>query len=435
MEVKGNNTLSFQETGWLKLDNAAKLFPAIVSKELTSVFRITATLKKPVNFNALKEAVDVTAKRFPYFSVSLGSGLFWHFLEYNNRPPRIQVEEKIPCTAFAISRKDEPLYRILVKSNRISAEFIHILTDGSGAFEYFKSLLYTYLQLTGNSIASSEGIILPETPFSEEEIEDGYKKYFKKLPPPEKIAKAWHLPFTLNDKPRFRVLKAETSVDELLAVARSHKVSITEYLTAVYLYSLQKIYLSEKEKGKRQKNHVLRTEIPVNMRYKIPCRTMRNFSLFILPEIDLRLGTYTFEEIIKIVYHFLQANSDIKQISRFLSSNVGYEKLIIIRILPLFIKRMAIAAVYRGLGSKRFTGIFTNLGTIKVPVEMEALIDTFTIIPPPPNTSVKVSFAIVSFKDKIQISFCNITRSNELERLILTHLSEAGIHIKIKSND
>jgi len=435
MEVKGTNTLSFQETGWLKLDNAAKLFPAIVSKELTSVFRITATLKYPVNFNSLKEAVEITSKRFPYFSVSLGSGLFWHFLEYNNRPPRIQIEEKIPCTAFAVNRKNEPLYRILVKSNRISAEFIHILTDGSGAFEYFKSLLYTYFRLTGNIISSSEGIILPETPFSEEEIEDSYKKYFKKLPPPQKIAKAWHLPFPLNDKPRFRVMKAETSVNEILTVARSHKVSITEYLTAVYLFSLQKIYLAEKEKGEKPKNHVLRTEIPVNMRNKIPCRTMRNFSLFILPEVDLRLGTYTFEEIIKIVYHFLQANSDVKQISRFLSSNVGYEKMIVVRVLPLFIKRMAISAIYRGLGSKRFTGIFTNLGTIKVPPEMEEMIDSITVIPPPPNTSVKVSFSIVTFKERIQITFVNITRSNELERLILTHLSEAGIHIRIKGND
>lgn len=435
MEVKGTNTLSFQETGWLKLDNAAKLFPAIVSRELTSVFRITATLKNPVNFNSLKEAVEITSKRFPYFSVSLGSGLFWHFLEYNNRPPRIQIEERIPCTAFAVNRKNEPLYRILVKSNRISAEFIHILTDGSGAFEYFKSLLYTYFRLSGSEISSSEGIILPETPFSEEEIEDSYNKYFKKLPPPQKIAKAWHLPFPLNDKPRLRVMKAEASVNELLAAARSHKVSITEYLTAVYLYSLQKIYLAEKEKGEKPKNHVLRTEIPVNMRNKIPCRTMRNFSLFILPEVDLRLGTYTFEEIVKIVYHFLQANSDVKQISRFLSSNVGYEKLILIRVLPLFIKRMAIAAIYRGLGSKRFTGIFTNLGTIKVPTEMEEMIDSITVIPPPPNTSVKVSFSIVTFKEKIQITFVNITRSKELERLILTHLSEAGIHIKIKGND
>lgn len=186
MKGKGIDTKSIQEIGWLKLDNAAKLFPAIMSGELTAVFRITATLKKPIKFSAIKEAVEKTSKRFPYFSVSLGSGLFWYYLEYNKQLPRIQTEEMIPCTAFAAKRRNEPLYRILVKENRISVEFIHILTDGGGALEYLKSLLYTYFRLNGNTLHSSEGIILPESPINEEEMEDGYKRFFRKqIPPPE----------------------------------------------------------------------------------------------------------------------------------------------------------------------------------------------------------------------------------------------------------
>src|SRR5664280_2373989 len=146
------NTSTVKEIGWLKLDNAAKLFPAIMSGELTSVFRITVFLKKPIKFSAIKEAVEITSRRFPYFSVSLGSGLFWHYLEYNHKLPRIQTEEKFPCTAYAARRKNEPLYRILVKENRISVEFMHILTDGGGALEYLKSLLYSYFRLLGITI-------------------------------------------------------------------------------------------------------------------------------------------------------------------------------------------------------------------------------------------------------------------------------------------
>jgi hypothetical protein len=96
---------------------------------------------------------------------------------------------------------------------------------------------------------------------------------------------------------------------------------------------------------------------------------------------------------------------------------------------------MVIAAVYKGLGSKRFTGIITNLGSVKVPGEMQELIESFEIIPPPPNSKVKVSCAMVSFKDKLRLCFCNITQSNELERLILKHLSDSGIHIKILNNN
>ena len=436
MKGKRIETKSIQEIGWLKLDNAAKLFPAIMSGELTSVFRITAFLKKPVRFSAIKEAVGITSRRFPYFSVSLGSGLFWYYLEYNQKLPRIQTEEKIPCTAFAAKRKNEPLYRILVKENRISVEFIHILTDGGGAFEYLKSLLYTYFILTGNTIHSTEGIMLPESPIAEEEMEDGYKRFFRKnTPPPGKLIKAWHLPFILNEKPRLNVIRSEIDLKKLLELTRGYNATVTEYLVSVYLYSLQKIYLEEKEEVKKQKRGVLRIEVPVNMRKKLPSITMRNFSLFVLPEIDLRLGIYSFEEILKIVNYQLQTGADIKQIGRFLSQNVGHEKSPFIRVLPLFIKSMAISAVYRRLGSNQCSGIMTNLGVVKIPEEMEDLIDSFEVVPTPPNTHVKISCAMVTFRNQVRLDFGNISKSTRFEMHFLKHLTEAGVPVKILINN
>jgi NRPS condensation-like uncharacterized protein len=432
MKGKGTDTKTIQEIGWLKLDNAAKLFPAIMSGELTSVFRITAFLRKPVKYSAIKEAVEITSKRFPYYSVSLGSGLFWYYLEYNKQLPRIQTEEKIPCTAFAAKRRNEPLYRILVKENRISVEFIHILTDGGGAFEYLKSLLYTYFRLTGNIIGSSEGIILPESPITEDEMEDGYKRFFKKsIPPPGKLTKAWHVPFRLNEKPRLKVIRSEISLDKLLEVARSYSVSVTEYLVSVYLFTLQKLYLEEKEKVKKQKRGVLRIEVPVNLRKKFPSKTMRNFSLFVLPEIDLRLGVYAFDEILRIVAFQLQTGADIKQITRFLSQNVGHEKSPFIRLLPLFIKSMAISAVYRRLGSNQCSGIMTNLGLVRLPEQMEDLIESLEVVPTPPNTHVKISCAMVTFKNHLRLDFGNISGSTRFEMHFLKHLTESGINVKI----
>ena len=435
MKGTGTDTKSFQEIGWLKLDNAAKLFPAIMSGELTAVFRITASLKKPVRYSAVKEAVEITARRFPYYNVSLGSGLFWYYLEYNNKLPRIQAEEKIPCTAFAANRKNEPLYRILVKENRISVEFIHILTDGGGALEYLKSLLFTYFRLTGNTIISAEGIILPDSLIAPEEMEDGYKRFFKKrIPPPGKLTKAWHLPFKLNEKPRLEVIRSEIDLCSILAISKKNNVTLTEYIVSVYMFALQKIYLEEKGKDKKQKRGVLRIEVPVNMRRKLPSKTMRNFSLFVLPEIDLRLGEYSFEEILKIVNYQLQTGADIKQIGRFGSQNVGHEKSPFIRVLPLFIKSMAISAVYHRLGSNQCSGIMTNLGGIRLPAEMEDLIDSIELIPTPPNTHVKISTAMVSFRNKLLMNFCNISNSASFEMHFIRILTDSGIAVKILNN-
>lgn len=406
-----------------------------MSDDLTSVFRISATLKEPVRYSAIREAVSITSIRFPYFNVSLGSGIFWHFLEFNAQLPRIQAEGEQTCTAFAAKRKGEPLFRVIIKGKRISVEFIHILTDGSGALEYLKSLLYTYLTLTGKKISSPGDIMLPGQPVSEEEYEDGYNKFFKKLPPPSKMVKAWHLPFRLNRKPKLRIIRAEVMVNEILETAHKYKVSVTEYFVSVYHYALQQIYASTEGKRRRKPRRVIRVEVPVNMRKLYPSRTMRNFSLFVLPEIDVRLGTYTFEEILRSVHHQLQLSSDVKQISRFLSSNVSSEKQLIIRIIPLFIKKMVIASVYRGLASKRWTGIVTNLGMVTLPAEMEEMIDSIELIPPPPNPNVKVGCALVSYRDMLRITFNNITESNELERNVLKHLSDAGMHVRILKND
>jgi NRPS condensation-like uncharacterized protein len=427
---------SVESRGWLKLDNAAKLFPSITSKELTSVFRISAFLKEPVKLAAVIEAVKITSKRFPYFSVSLGSGFFWHYLELNQQLPRIQAEEAIPCTAFAVNRKNEPLYRVLVKKNRLSVEFIHILSDGSGAFEYLKSLLYTYLKLTGKTINSTEGIIIPESPLSDDEMEDGYNRFFnKKLPPSNRLSKAWHLPFKLNKKPRLRVLHSEIDLPKLIEITHAFNVTITEYLVSVYLFSLQKIYLEEKSQGRRIKKSILRTEVPINLRKKFPSRTMRNFSLFVMPEIDLRLGFYLFEDVLKTVHHSIQAETDVKQINRIITRNVKPERNLLVRVLPLFIKRVVISTAYKKLGANQYTGVITNLGAVQLPPDMGDHVDSFAIVPPPPNTNIKVCCGIMTFKDKLRIVFCNLTVSNELEKHFHRFLVDSGIPVKILSNE
>ncbi|MCJ8329815.1 MAG: hypothetical protein HRT89_24645, partial [Lentisphaeria bacterium] len=54
------------ELDWLRLDNAARIYPAIISRRITSMFRLAVILKDEINPDLLKTAVDNIAKRFPY---------------------------------------------------------------------------------------------------------------------------------------------------------------------------------------------------------------------------------------------------------------------------------------------------------------------------------------------------------------------------------
>ncbi|HYH55338.1 MAG TPA: hypothetical protein VD772_01925, partial [Anseongella sp.] len=345
-----NLTVEQSKDFWLRLDNAAKIYPAVKDKELTSVFRISAELKDPIKIKPFFEAVHAIEERFPYYKVKLKAGFFWYYLEHYNLPIPVELDREIPCRAFD---KQELMFRVLVRENKIGVEFSHILTDGTGAFEFLKILLSAYFEKCGLFPPADLQVTGPGETLLKEECEDAYKRYFKKLDTgPVKIPGAFHVPFPLKKAPRFDVLIAVMAVGAVLKKAKEYGVSLTEYLTAVYLLSLQHIYQRQSLLRKRINRKVLRIEIPVNLRRIYPSRTMRNFSLYVLPGIDLRLGLYTFDEIVKIVYHKMQLETDRKLINKMISRNVSGEKNPFLRGIPLFIKSLFLSKLYT-IGTKQ----------------------------------------------------------------------------------
>lgn len=49
---------------WMRLDNAAKIYPAAKRRNWTNYFRLSATLTEEVDLNVLRAALDVTVRRF-----------------------------------------------------------------------------------------------------------------------------------------------------------------------------------------------------------------------------------------------------------------------------------------------------------------------------------------------------------------------------------
>jgi len=420
----GNTTEGF----WLRLDNAAKIFPAVMGKEVTAVFRITADLKQRVKVKPFLEAVQAIENRFPYFKVGLKTGFFWYYLEHFDLPVTVVPDVGIPCRAFA---QNEIMFRILVRENSISVEFSHILTDGAGAFEFLKTLLITYFDKCGVPAPSDYPYCRSGEEPSEEEYEDAYLKYFQKIKASTARGPgAFHIPFHLRKKPRFDQLTAVVSLHGAIKKAKESEVSITEYLVAVLLFSLQEIFLSLPARARRKSDKIIKIEVPLNLRKVFPTKTMRNFSLFVKPGIDLRLGYYTFEEILKIVFHQMRLETDKKIINKVISRHVGGEKNPVVRVMPLFLKSFLLSRLYAA-DSKSFTSVITNYGKVAFPPEIGDRIEKFIFIPPPPNKKIKINCGVIGFEDKLIINFGNTTVSKELERRFFTFLTANGISVKI----
>jgi len=416
---------------WLSLDNAAKIFPATLSEETTTVFRLKVVLKQPVKIKALMKAVSLVEKRFPYYKVQLKKGFFWYYLEYIPSRFPVEVDDKNPCRKFP---KNHLLLRILVKNKELSVEFSHILSDGGGAFQFFKTLLMLYSQECGATIPEDFKFCRPDEEISEEEYEDAYKRYFKEeIPPMVKKSKAFHLPYPLKSPPRFEMTNAIISIDEIKTMAKKKNVSITDYIAGIYLYILQEIYEDLNSFSRFKKHKFIRLEVPVDLRNIFPSKTMRNFTLFVMPEIDLRLGHYTFDEILRRVYHQMRLETDKKLISKNISRNVGSEKKIYIKSIPLVLKSLILRMKFYSLGASQYSGVVTNLGSVKLPPETENMIDYFVITAPPPNKMLKVNCGIIGFKDKLTLSFGNITKSKELEEKIFKFLRNEGIDVTIEN--
>ena len=95
---------------WMALDNTAKIYPSITSARMSNIFRISATLKEPVNVELLGTAVRHSMDRYPYFRVVLRKGFFWYYLEHTEAMPVIQSDTRYPCQKIPIKRKGEFLF-------------------------------------------------------------------------------------------------------------------------------------------------------------------------------------------------------------------------------------------------------------------------------------------------------------------------------------
>jgi len=122
---------------WYPLDNAAKIFPAVINNEITSVFRFSVVLRHKVHIRSLFAAVRDIEPRFPYYKVLLKRGFFWYYLESACFLIPVVVDDRMPCRRFD---KEGPLLRILVADNRISVEFSHMLTGRERCTGFFQNL-------------------------------------------------------------------------------------------------------------------------------------------------------------------------------------------------------------------------------------------------------------------------------------------------------
>ena len=403
---------------WRKLDNAAKLYSAASNKKDTRVFRFYCELKEQVQSEFLQEALDQTLETFPTFLMVLRKGLFWHYLEPCNLRPVVKEEYKEPCSRLYIRDKKTLLFEVTYYQKRINFEVFHVLTDGTGATEFLKELVKNYLYLAHKEEGLEQVSLQPEDMTVQDQEDDSFLKYYSKdqKRPKKRKLHAFQIRRKKKDGNRLHVHESIVSVQAILKRSRELGVSMTIFLTAIYMMAIHE------EMSKMQKKRSVILMVPVNLRKFFPSTSMLNFFNWIEPGYDFATQDGSFEAVLNHTKAFFEAELTKEKMSAHISELLALELHPILRLAPLELKNLCIQAGAK-FSEKNVTAIFSNMSAVKMPESYVPYIERFGVYTNTP----KMELCLCSFQDKLSFAFTSRYDTENIERNFYRLLKEQGI--------
>lgn len=423
---KGKPSPHIPRPEWFKLDNAANIYPALGTKDLNAVFRISVVLDNDIQPDKLQQAAEDLKSRFPTFYVQVRKGFFWYYLEPAD-VPKVEKESRYPCRPFAVSVGNKPLFRIIYFNNRISIEVFHSVTDGNGALTYLYTLIHRYLTLCGISLNGHEGILDYRDDPLDAELEDSFHRYYKPVKNVNRVeSRAWQLKGHYGiDKEYYRVIKGTFSVEALKKITKPKNVSITQYLTALLIFSLAQTRRAPSKKA-------IRVCVPLNLRKFFPSATLRNFSLFANVGLPCTNETSLDEILASIVP---QMNDSFKKdaLHETFSMNVKPEYNPALRIVPLYIKALVLGIIAKQLGDTRVSTTLSNIGAIDLPPSLKPFIkEIYCVLGRSYINGANATCA--SIGDRMSVVFASPFPAAEPQSYFFHHLEKNGVHVEVESN-
>lgn len=416
---------------WYRMDSAASLYASLQSEKYSATYRFSALMADPVDPAALQRAIDRTMPRFPGFAVRVRHGFFWHYLESNTAPgPFLKEDVSDPCQPFRFQEDNHWLIRFYYYQRRISIEIFHALSDGAGAMVFFRTLLAVYLRETGCDIPCGDGVLDVDAPAPREELEDAYSRYAGRH-----ASRLSHAPLaysaagTAEPFYTFHVTMGFLPLDRLHTLARQHKVSVTEYLTAVLIHVL----LERQQEEPHNRKRPVALAVPVNLRSHFPSQTLSNFITTVSPYIDPAMGDYTFEEILSQVHNYMKFHITRQEMQSTFTRNVRLTRNPCLRVIPLFLKTPIMARSYKIQGVRPYSGTYTNVGPFTVPDSMRPHIQRMEVILGQAIIP-RSHCASISYGNTMEITFAGTQKETDTEREFFRFLVRQGIPVQIESN-
>lgn len=414
---------------WLKLDNAAKIFPGQNTKTWSNSFRVCYELKEKVDPDVLFQALCDIMPRFPCYDVRIKRGFFWFYLEKNPKQPVIMEDIKNPCHRVNFKENNNYLFKLYYYGSRISIDCYHVLTDGHGGAVFLSTLTAQYLRLKGYDIPAGGFVLDINSDASEEELEDSFvKNATSKAKYDRRESFVYHAGATKLPSHTVNIISGTLCFSELHKLTQAAGVTVTEYLSALML---QVLITKQRKECRKQKE--VSIQIPVDLRRAFGSDTLRNFTICLRVVIDPNKGEYTFEELLSQVKYQLRLANDKKELNMMITANMGLERNFFIRAVPLAVKNLGVGIGFFFTAEQTTSSLITNLGALNIPQELSEHVNKFIFMPAPGKLNA-ARLGVATCNDNLVITFSDSFVESDIERDFFTSLVKKGLHVKIESN-
>lgn len=417
-----------RESRWHRLDNTANLFPVITSKKESNVYRLAINLTQAVDGALLQQALEMVLPRFAALRVRLRKGLFWHYLEQNPGTPLVMQEDDYPCRGIDPRQNNNFLFRVSYFEGRINLEVYHVLTDGTGGFQFLSALVCRYLMLLHPAQFTDEEKARQWFAERAQNTEDSYaENYTPTKKATYRIGKGYRIRGERNMLDNLSVIHAYVPVKQLLAFCREKNVTISQYLAAVLGWALYTQQLK-----KRPSKHPVNIFVPVNLRTMFSSTTALNFFSNIYISLRMDAPGLTFEEVLAEVKRQFEANLNRDAMLEKISYTVGSGYSPFIRAVPLVVKKLVLRLIFIQ-SSKSSTIGFSNVGKVSLPEPFAPYVaGAHVLLSTVPREPMKC--AACSQGDTFTISLTSILKCMDLQRAVVCKLAEDGLAVTIETN-
>lgn len=422
---------------WIRLDNAAKIFPPTTNEKDPKVFRFTCELKDEVDQEQLQIALNKTMELFPVYSFVLRSGVFWYYLEKTELWPKIREEYKLPCSTLYHPNRRNLLFEVTYYKKRINLEVYHALSDGTGALEFLKTLLHFYITDRYQEDFKDQ---LPKLDYDasiSQKMDDSFLKHYTGIAKPNqmswltntlvmnkiKITRAYQITGRRPIDNRMKVIEGVMPVKDILELSHRYHTTLTVYLTALFIMAIYQ------EMPARSRRAPVVLSVPVNLRTFFPSVTARNFFGTIHIRYQFNKDNARLEDVIAEVKTAFEQELTQEKLSEHMNRLSALEHNAFMRVVPLVIKDKVLRYANH-LNDKGITASLSNVGKITMPKELAPYINMFNCF----FSARRPQIGMCSFGEKLVVSFISPFTGTDVQKNFFRMLSKEGIEIDIASN-